>query len=115
MLVDKSPTPNIVLLRKHGTSRMNSDEKVTKSSNASLHNFVRLSFCSKNTMMYVSKTEGRISEPVVLRIKLEVVSRPGVLFSDCNATRHDVNFSTSPEVVRFDVVRAESCFKVPEL
>ena len=38
--------------------------------------------------MYVSKKEGRINDPVVLKIKLEAVSRPGVMFSDCDATRH---------------------------
>ena len=44
-------------------------------------------------MMFVAKKEGRISNPVVLRIKLEVVSRPGVKFSNCNATRHDATIS----------------------
>ena len=66
-------------------------------------------------MMFVAKKEGRISNPVVLRIKLEAVSRPGVMFSDCNATRQDANISERPGVVRFDVVKAKSYFIVPEL
>ena len=66
-------------------------------------------------MMFVAKKESRISNPVILRIKLEAVSRPGVMFSDCNATRHDAIISDRPSVVRFDVVKAKSCFAVPEL
>ena len=65
--------------------------------------------------MYVAKKEGRISNPVVLRIKLEAVSRPGVMFSNCNATRKDAILSDRPEVVRFDIVKAKSSFEVPEL
>jgi hypothetical protein len=37
------------------------------------------------------------------------------MFSDRNATRHDVSISTNPDIVRFDVVRAENAFKVPDL
>ena len=63
------------------SSTMNSDE-VSRSLDASanLENFVRLSFCAKNPMMYVAYKEGRISKPTLLEIKLEVVSRPGVQF-----------------------------------
>jgi len=52
---------------------------------------------------------------VLLRIKLEAVSRPGVLFSDRNATRHDAILSESPAAVRFDVVKKTNAFTVPEL
>ena len=62
-------------------------------------------------MMYVAKKEGRISNPVVLRIKLEAVSRPGVMFSNCNATRKDAILSDRPEVVRFDIVKAKSSLR----
>jgi hypothetical protein len=97
-------------------SKMNSDETSRKlDTKANLGHFVRLSFCAKNPMMFVAKKEGRISNPVILRIKLEAVSRPGVMFSDCNATRHDAIISERPDVIRFDVVKAKSCFAVPEL
>jgi len=67
-------------------------------------------------MKYVAKNERRISRAVMLRVKLEVVSRPGVLFSDCNATRKDSTHSQSLSVVRFDVVKAANHFAVaPEL
>src|SRR4051812_36295146 len=97
-------------------SKMNSDERSRQlDSNAGLGNYVRLSFCSKNPMMYVAKNEGRINQPVVLRVKLEAVSRPGVLFSDCNATRSDAKVSDDPDLVRFEITKAEKVFSVPEL
>ena len=54
------------------SSTMNFDE-VSRSLDAS-ENFVRLSFCAKNPMMYVAYKEGRISKPTLLEIKLEFVS-----------------------------------------
>ena len=94
-------------------SKMNSDD-VSRSLDASadLHNFVRLSFCANNPMMYVAHNEGRISQPVRHEIKLEAVSRPGVRFTDCNATRTDARHSSNPSIVHFDVVRARSMFDV---
>ena len=64
-------------------------------------------------MKYIAKKERRISRAVMLQVNLEVVSRPGVLFSDCNATRHDAVQSPSPTVVRFDVVKLANHFAVP--
>jgi len=55
-------------------------------------------------MLYVAVEEKRITKPVILEVSLEVVSRPGVLFSDCNATRKGSIISTSPKIVRFDIV-----------
>ena len=53
---------------------------------------------------------------VLLQVHLQVVSRPGVLFSDCNATRSDAVCSNNPKIVHFDVVKAKSQFDVdPEL
>jgi len=139
------PTPNIVFLRKQGIhhlfhftdlenlpsirkigastltdrsipAKFNSDELSRKLDvNAGLQNYVRFSFSARNPMMYVSKREGRISDPVLLKIKLEAVSRPGVLFSDRNATRSDAILSESPTVVRFDVVKRDHVFEIPEL
>ena len=97
-------------------AQMNSDEGSRKlDQNAGLGRFVRLSFCAKNPMMFVARKEERISNPVILRIKLEAVSRPGVLFSDCNATRRDAVISESSDIVRFEIVKAKSHFDVPEL
>ena len=79
-----------------------------------LANFVRLSFCKKHPMMYIALKEKRISVPVVLEIKLEVVSRPGVLFCGVNAAAKGAKASESPHVIRFDVVRAYSQHEVDQ-
>jgi len=53
------------LLQQSIPARMNSDETSRKLDTAAgLKNFVRLSFCARNPMMYVAKKEGRISNPV---------------------------------------------------
>ena len=104
------------LLGRSIDAKMNSDENSRAAdAKSGLQNYIRLSFCPNNPMMYVAKKENRIGNPIVLRIKLEAVSRPGVLFTDCNATRHDATVSQHPDVVRFDVVKEASCFAVPEL
>ena len=72
-----------------------------------LENYVRLSFNRHNPMQHVAAAK-RIKNPVMLEIKLSVVSRPGVMFSDCNATRTDAVCSNNPGIVHFDVVRAVS-------
>jgi hypothetical protein len=67
-------------------------------------------------MQYVVVKEKRVQNLVMLRINLQVVSRPGVLFSDCNATRTDSIRSSSPKIVRFDVIQKQDQFEVaPEL
>ena len=87
---------------------MNSDElSRSLDSEADLENYVRLSFGPNNPMKYQAVAEKRISQPVMLEVKLEVVSRNGVRFFDCNATRADARQSTNPSIVRFDVVRAK--------
>jgi len=94
------------LLKQEISSTMNSNESSRQmDAAAGLENYVRLSFCSHNPMLYVAVEEKRITKPVILEVKLEVVSRPGVLFSDCNATRKGSIISTSPKVVRFDIVK----------
>ena len=91
---------------------LNSDEgSRAKDKEMKLEKFVRLSFNDENPMKYVAKNEKRISRAVMLKIKLEV-SRPGVVFFDCNATHHDAIGSTSPSVVHFDVVKAANQFAV---
>jgi hypothetical protein len=63
-------------------------------------------------MMFVALKQKRIVRPVLLRISLEVVSRPGVLFCDHNAASNDAVVTTDPRVIRFDVVKKEDHFKV---
>jgi hypothetical protein len=94
---------------------LNSDESSrAKDKQMKLEKFVRLSFNDENPMKYIAKQEKRVSNAVMLQIKLEVVSRPGVVFFDCNATHHEAVGSTSPAVVHFDVVKAANQFAVAE-
>ena len=93
---------------------MNSSEGSRKlDAVAGLENYVRLSFCELNPMVYVALREKRIKDPVLLEIDLQVVSRPGVLFSDCNATRTGSIQSIRPTIVRFEIVKACSQRDVP--
>ena len=79
------------------TAKMNSSELSHKlDAEKGLADFVRLSFCKKHPMMYIALKEKRISVPVVLEIKLEVVSRPGVLFCGMNAAAKDSKASRYP-------------------
>ena len=64
-------------------------------------------------MMHVAKKEGRISEPILLQIHLDVLLRSGVRFSDCNATRRDASLSDRPGQIRFEIVKASNAFAVP--
>ena len=90
-------------------ARMNSSELSHRlDTKAGLADFVRLSFCEKHPMMYLALKDGRISKPVVLEIKLEVVSRPGVLFCAINAASSAAKASEDPSVIHFETVRANS-------
>ena len=63
--------------------------------------------------MYVAKKERRISDPVVLKICLDVLLRPGILFSDVNATKSGAVLTNRPNHVRFDAVKVQSAFDLP--
>ena len=92
---------------------MNSDELSRGLDRAQgLDGYVRLSFNDKNPMQFKAMQEKRVSKLVMLKISLQVVSRPNVMFSDCNATRTDAVKSLKPDIVRFDVVRAKDQFSV---
>ena len=100
---------NVESIRKHGllsassitkqeiVSTMNSDElSRTLDQACGLQDYVRLSFNANNPMRFVAVKEKRFTKPVIVVIKLEVVSRSGVLFSDCNATRKEAVISPRP-------------------
>ena len=70
------------------SSVMNSDQLSRKlDERKGLANFVRLSLNDKNPMQFVVAKEKRVTNLVMLQVKLQVVSRPGVVFSDCNSAR----------------------------
>jgi hypothetical protein len=102
------------LLKNSIPAKLNSDELSRNlDAKAGLENFVRLSFCSNHPMMHVAKKEGRITEPVILKIDLDALLRPGVLFSDVNATKRGASLADRPNHIHFDVVRAQSVFALP--
>ena len=75
-----------------------------------LSDYIRLSFCRKHPMMFKALKEARISRPVILEMKLEIVSRPGVLFCERNAAATGVQTSANPKVIHFEVVKKDYKF-----
>lgn len=62
--------------------------------------YVRLSFCQDHPMKYVAKKEGRISEPIVIEISIDVCCLSDTLFSDRNATANDARIGGSIDALR---------------
>jgi hypothetical protein len=127
MLYHFTDAGNLESIREHGLlsatsvlsksikSTMNSDERSRSlDKEKGIEGFVRLSFNDENPMKHVALKNKRISRAVMLQIKLEVVSRPGVLFSNCNAARHDAVLSTLPSIEDFAAVTAKNQFAVAE-
>src|SRR5207244_1784475 len=77
-----------------------------------LGDYVRLSFSAHHPMMYVALSEGRLLYPVVLQVSLDVVSRPGTLFSDRNAASSSAIVCGNQSVIRFNIVRKPNQFTV---
>ena len=116
---------NLDSIRKHGlmsaatlnaqsiTSVMNSDELSRKlDQDAGLQDYVRLSFNDQNPHAVHSARRTTRFKFSDAESQMEVVSRPGVMFSDCNATRNEAVKSVSPDIVRFDIVKAKNQFQV---
>lgn len=57
--------------------------------------YVRASFTRNHPMMYVAQKDGRISNPVILEISLDVVTLSDTLFSDRNAVKNGANIGGS--------------------
>ena len=75
--------------------------------NKGLAEYVRLSFCQKHPMMFKALKDERITRPVILEIKLEIVSRPGILFCERNAAANDAQPSGNPNVIHYEVVKKQ--------
>lgn len=56
-----------------------------------LEHYVRLSFVDDHPMKYVAMSEGRISNPAVLEIDIEIALWDSSLYADRNATRNGAN------------------------
>lgn len=82
-----------------------------------LGKYVRLSFTSNHPMMYVAKNDGRISDPVVLRIDLSVADLPGTKFSDVNAARNNATVApglSGASNIHFTTVRQSNHFNLSD-
>ena len=79
-----------------------------------LEDFVRLSFSPNHPMQHVCLRENRIKKVAILEIDIQVCTKEGTLFSDCNTTRKKAIISDSIENVHFDIVKKADQFSVKE-
>lgn len=83
-----------------------------------LQDYARLSFTKKHPMMYVAKKDGRIPNPIVLKISPEIVFWKGTIFSDRNATAnkslHGKELKDFKRI-KFDVVIKQDQFDILEV
>lgn len=82
-----------------------------------LQHYVRLSFCKQHPMQFVAMNDGRISNPVVLEIDLEVVYWEGCRYADRNAVKNGAHVGES--LADFDrlhlaTTQARNHFDLPE-
>ena len=55
-----------------------------------LADYARLSFCPEHPMMFAAQHDGRIVNPVIIKVSTKVCELPDTLFSDGNATANGV-------------------------
>lgn len=84
-----------------------------------LEDYVRLSFTKNHPMMYVAWNEGRIANPVVLKINIDVAALKGTKYSNKNATirREPVNIGDSIsdlKQIHFQTVRQINHFNLED-
>lgn len=82
-----------------------------------LQNYVRVSFTRKHPMMYVAMNDGRISNPVILEIDLEVLYDENTLFADRNAVKNGAKVGKSFDDfkrIHFASVKANTHFDLCE-
>ena len=83
---------------------------------ASLDDFVRLSFTPNHPMMYFAMNEGRIDNPVILKLNIELIYWKDSKYSDSNATsknsRIGENFD-SLSIIDFDILKKTDYLNAP--
>lgn len=82
-----------------------------------LQDYVRLSFTRNHPMMYVARNEGRIPNPIVLKVSTEVVYWINTMYSDMNATKTGHSVGSSIEYlhnIHFDTVRQNNHFDLSD-
>ena len=82
-----------------------------------LADYVRTSFCSDHPMKFVATKEGRIHNPVVLKIDPCIVTFRDTLFSDMNATstnHHRGKKLEDLKRIRFDICLSKNYFNLSD-
>lgn len=82
-----------------------------------LQDFVRVCFTQNHPMMYVARNEGRIPNPVILTINLEVCYFQNTKFANMNATKtgHSCgNSLTDLKNIKFNVVKQRNHFDLSD-
>jgi outer membrane biosynthesis protein TonB len=80
-----------------------------------LSDYVRLSFASNHPMRYIAQNEGRISNPVLLRVDPAVCLLQGTKFCNMNATKTGRRLGSSPadlQAVKFALVKLSKHFDI---
>ena len=81
-----------------------------------LQHYVRLSFTPKHPMMFAAMNDGRISNPIILEINLDVIVDDTTKFSDRNATKNGANVGDDIEAfkrIHFNSFKADTHFDLP--
>ncbi len=82
-----------------------------------LEDFVRVCFTENHPMMYVARNEGRIQNPVILKINTEVCGFQNTKFANMNATRNGHscgNTLADLQRIKFEVVKQRTHFDLSE-
>lgn len=78
-----------------------------------LQHYVRLSFTPKHPMMFVAMNDGRISNPIILEVDLDVILDETTKFSDRNATKNGAYIGDDIEAfkcIHFNSLKADTHF-----
>ena len=88
-------------------------------SGRNLEDYVRVSFTTQHPMMYVAMNDGRISNPVILEIDLDVIYWKETCYSNLNATKHTIKPNIGGSIsdfkqIHFQSVKVHKHFDLPE-
>lgn len=78
-----------------------------------LEDYVRLSFVQNHPMMFIAKSQGRITKPIVLKINPTVILWEETRFSDMNATKNghiQGNLIEHFRNIKFEVIEVNDYF-----
>jgi hypothetical protein len=105
-------------MKKISINRSGGDELSKKlDTRYGLQDYVRLSFTKNHPMMYIARKQGRISNPVILEIDIEVVYWTETRFSNMNATKNGHNEGknlSDLNRIKFPVVKQKNHFNLDE-